>query len=126
MSMTLGRPLHYRSKRCVVPLIVLMIAALLIFAGCAAPQNAGQGSYALKSTYATGLRAAVEYKRLPSCAANPRPVPCSDAGVVKQLQDADDRAYSAIGKLDTGAIAFDEAKRLVEAFTQQAEKARAQ
>lgn len=63
-------------------------------AGIQPPQSPAQAVYAAHGAYATALTAALAYKQLPSCkAAKP---PCSDPGLVVQIQAADDLAYEAL------------------------------
>lgn len=74
----------------------VVVAAMALVAACTtAPQNPAQAVYAAHGTYTVALTAAVKYKQLPPCTAQPAPV-CSKPDVVKKLQDADDVAYSAL------------------------------
>ena len=57
--------------------------------------DAQRAVFAAKSSYATALTAAVAYRRLPACTSTQR-APCSDAGVVAQLQRADTVAAMAM------------------------------
>ena len=73
-----------------------LIFACLTGFGCAtAPQSPAQAVYAVQGNYAAALSVAVAYKQLPACQQG-GPVLCSDSGVVKKLQAADDSAYAAL------------------------------
>lgn len=73
------------------------IALLLFVASCAtAPTDPASAVFAATSTYAGALSVAVAYRQLPPCAQPVRPVLCSDAQVVKDLQRADDAAFAAL------------------------------
>lgn len=99
----------------------LALAASLV-AGCASTPGGSASTdspqrvvFAAKSGYATALTAAVAYKRLPGCAPTV-PQPCSDAGIVAQLQKADnvaaaslDAAEAAVRTPQIGASAVDRA-----------------
>lgn len=73
-----------------------LLTALLAFAltACASPQSPQQAVFQAKSSYAVALTAAVAYKRLPSCEKAAQP--CSDKGVISQLQKADNVAAGAL------------------------------
>lgn len=76
----------------------LFLAALALFiASCTTvPQDPAQAVFAASSAYAGALSVAVAYKKLQDCAQPAKPVPCSDAAVVAELQRADDVAYFAL------------------------------
>lgn len=77
-------------------LFALLLFATLTGFGCAtAPQTPAQSVYAVQGAYASALSVAVSYKQLPACQAG-GPVLCSDVGVVKKLQKADDIAYASL------------------------------
>jgi hypothetical protein len=85
-------------KKLLTTTILAMALAIGAFAaGCATtPQNAAQAVYAAHGTYATALTVAINYKRLPPCNKPPAPALCSKPEVVKQLQQADDVAFTAL------------------------------
>lgn len=71
----------------------------LTIAGCGSivtPKTPAQDVFAAKASYAAALTVAVAYKRLPSCAPVTHPPICSDAAIVKKLQDSDDVAKPAL------------------------------
>lgn len=86
--------------------LLAVVFAAIALVGCASNEpdtgpsvsiTPEQAVFALKSSYAVALTAAVAYKRLPSCGTPPVGVPpCSDPAVVKKLQQADDIASSAL------------------------------
>lgn len=84
-------------KKLLTTILAMAIALGAFAAGCAtAPQNAAQAVYAAHGTYTVALTAAVNYKRLPPCNKPPAPALCSKPEVVKQLQQADDVAFTAL------------------------------
>lgn len=77
----------------------LAIITAFLIAACGtvtAPQSPAQGVFAAKAAYASALTVAVAYKQLPSCAPANHPPICSDAAIVKSLQDRDDIAAPAL------------------------------
>lgn len=78
-------------------LIAGAILAIAMLAGCAStPQNPAQAVYAAHGTYTVALTAAVKYKQLPACTQPAAPLLCAKPEVVRQLQQADDVAYTAL------------------------------
>lgn len=88
-------------------LLTVALASLLGFSACSTDpktttaQTPAQTVYEAKSGYLVALSAAVAYKRLPACGANPPP--CSRPAVVAQLQKADDVAAGALNAAETAA-----------------------
>lgn len=78
---------------------ILSLAVAFAMAGCAVgtgqPQSPQTAVFAVRTSYAAALTAAVAYKRLPVCG-TPVVLPCSDPKVVTQLQKADDVASTAL------------------------------
>jgi hypothetical protein len=74
---------------------VILVCALAACAGGTA-QTPAQTVYQVQSDYAAALVVAVAYKNLPDCALPGHPVLCSQATIIKQLQDADDIAYPTL------------------------------
>lgn len=74
----------------IVPMALIAVA----LAGCSVlPQTPAQSVYVLESGYVASLNVALQYKHLPPC---PGPKLCSDPAVVRDLQEADNYAYTAI------------------------------
>jgi uncharacterized protein YcfL len=101
----------------------LILSIALAVAGCASTTTSttpAQTVFAAKSAYATALTAAVAYKRLPACSST-QPMPCSDAGVVQQLQRADNVAASALDAAEsavrTPAIGADARSKAIQTAT---------
>jgi hypothetical protein len=96
--------------------------ALAALIGCASTTSItpAQTVFAAKSAYATALTAAVAYKRLPACTSS-QPMPCSDAGVVQQLQRADNVAAVALDAAEaavrTPAISGDARSKAIQTAT---------
>jgi hypothetical protein len=73
---------------------VILVCAL---AACASGTTTpAQTVYQVQSDYAAALVVSVAYKNLPDCALPGHPVLCSQATIIKQLQDADDIAYPTL------------------------------
>ena len=86
----------------------LFIAAALaaVLAGCATPQSPAQAIYQAKEGRVAALQAAVQYKRLPTCASPVQP-PCKTEAAVIQLQKADDTAKAALDAAETAVRSKD-------------------
>lgn len=81
--------------------IVLVSASLALIPGCTSPpvtpKTPAQTVYMIQGDYAAALAVAVQYKRLPECTlSQPSGTLCSRPQTVKQLQDADDLAFSTL------------------------------
>ena len=74
---------------------LVLAVALSSCAGVTA-NRPDQVVYAAQGAYNSALAIALEYKALPRCPAST--AICSDASVVKKLQDADNQAYDALVK----------------------------
>lgn len=77
--------------------------------------TAQRNVFAAKGTYSVLLKSAVAYKQLPACSPT-RSLPCSDAGIVAQIQKADnvaavalDAAESAVRTPQVGSTALERA-----------------
>ena len=83
---------------------VLMFFCITGFGGCgSAPvsqETAEQAVYAVKATYATALKVAVTYKRLPRCGTAGALSLCSDPAIILKVQNADNAAFAAIKAMD--------------------------
>lgn len=92
-------------------LVAFILAASLSSCGTmvATPQTPAQIVFAAKNAYNAALLIAVTYKELPSCTPPTHPVLCSDAAIVKSLQDKDDIAAPALDAAEKAvrAIGFD-------------------
>jgi hypothetical protein len=76
-------------------LLKMMLAAAVLAACAAAPQNPQQAVYDVKAKYNAALNIAVAYKQLPPCTPAAT-ILCSKPDVVLKLQQADNVAYPAI------------------------------
>jgi hypothetical protein len=85
--------------------LALVACASLCLAGCAtpyvAPKTPAQAVYKIEGDLTVALRAAGYYKALPSCAPGAVAL-CSDPAIVKRIQDAAQKAVTAV----TGAEAI--------------------
>jgi hypothetical protein len=78
-------------KRYAVTLLLLFIVA-----ACATtPKGAEQTVYAAHGSYAAGLSIAIQYKNLPTCGPGVSAL-CKDPKKLKEMQDADDKAFAAL------------------------------
>jgi len=74
---------------------VLALMAAIIFTACAvAPQTPAQAVYVLQNDFRAALVVAVAYKELPDCETGVKL--CSDASMVRKLQDAYDVANASL------------------------------
>lgn len=83
---------------------LLVAVTMLALSACATlGTNAtpAQKVFAATGVYETALTVAVAYKRLPPCTATPKPILCSDVGVVATLQKADNVAFEALKSAQT-------------------------
>ena len=77
------------------------VIALVALVGCVSNtvgKTAAQAVYAAHGAYAAALSVAVQYRRLPACGAPLATALCSDAGIVAQVQRADDVAFAALSE----------------------------
>jgi len=63
-------------------------------------ETAEQAVFTVKATYATALKVAVTYKRLPRCGSPGALSLCSEPAVIAKLQTADNAAFAAIKAMD--------------------------
>lgn len=83
---------------------LLVAVAILALSACVTiPEKStpAQKVFAATGVYDAALTVAVAYKRLPPCTATPKPILCSDAGVVATLQKADNVAFEALKSAQT-------------------------
>jgi hypothetical protein len=79
-------------------LILAATAALALSFGAACtttPKGPEQTVYAAHGNYAAGLSIALQYKALPTCGPTVPPL-CKDPKTLKEMQDADDKAFEAL------------------------------
>ncbi len=121
--------------KCIRPRFRLICAALCVafaIAGCAtdSTKTPQQTIYQIEGNYRAALKVATVYKSLLSCDQPSAPVLCSKSSVVKQLQDADNVAYTLLqaaertartpgagANADTAILAAQEAIRALLAIT---------
>lgn len=115
-------------------MLLVVLAVLSIAAGCngTGAKRPDQIVYAAHGVYAAELRAALEYKALPTCQPEALPVArpkfCKDPDVLKKLQEADNEAFKALstaqaavrqGDGTQGAAEATAAQKAVENFRKQ-------
>lgn len=102
----------------------MILAALALAACTAVPKDPAQAVYLAHGNYAAGVVVLLQYKALPACSPVV-PQPCKDAAKMKELLEADDRAFDALSKAqaivrgDSGPLAnkaAQDAERAIAAF----------